>query len=211
MNKSSLKRWSQAGFTMVELLIVLTIVTIVALLVANNIEEAISKARNVERRNDIDNIQRALESYWHEHESYPEDLNSLDISFESLTDPSGGYISVIPASSSNNKPDSGYKTSKPVAEEASEEAETESEEAESPKPAAEYTYAAYDCRPPTVENDEESEQNEESEEDASVGATTAPEVEEGLKCHKYVLYSWLEKADEEEIPYELENLHTTKE
>ena len=209
MQKSPLTRLTQAGFTMVELLIVLTIITIAALLVANNIEEAVGKARDIERRNDINEIQRALETYWHEHEAYPEDLNSLDISFEYITDPSGNLIQTVPASQSANKPDSGYETSRP---EPSEDEEDEADEEENLKPSTEYTYAAYDCRMTSSGESEEAESEEADEEDESEEAEEATNDSDGeRKCHKYVLYSWLEKAAKEEIPYERENLHNRQE
>ena len=182
---------AQAGFTMIELLIVLTIVTIVALLVANNINEAIAQARDVERRNDLDNIQRALESYWHENEAYPQDINALSIAAEFLTDPSGTPIDVVPASNSINKPASSYKASKPQVEEPA--TDDDSPEATSQlKPAAEYTYATYDCR---------------SEDSQTIDDEGNEKTVTELKCYKYVLYSWLEKVEDEEIPYELNNLH----
>lgn len=202
-----LMRQSQAGFTMVELLIVLTIVTVVALLIANNIENTLSKARDVERRNDIDSIQRALEVYWHNNESYPETLNELSVGLGVITDPSGNVVHVIPASDSANKPAHSYKSSKPEAEQA--EDESESSEENNLRPAAEYTYAVYDCRvaqTTALENQAEDTTNETSAPETTQ-ATTPEATTPARKCHKYVLYSWLENADEGEIPYEQGNLH----
>ena len=167
---------SEKGFTGIELLIVLTVVAIVALLVANNIQEALAKGRDIERRSEINAIRDKLEEYWHANESYPADFTPLNLSADTLTDPGGNLILISPASDSANKPASSY-------------AQTSS------RPTQEYTYAPYDCGPRPAATGDETAQAIDEPATASEG------------CRSYVLYSWLEKAEIGEIPYEVNNQH----
>ena len=175
------KGLSQGGFTVIEILIVLTVVLIVAVLVANNIQESAAKGRDIERRVDIDTIQDALEEYWHANEHYPASLAVLGIDEGTLTDPTGNLILTAPASESANKPASGYAQAQPDQE---------------------YTYAPYQCASQAAENEEPTE-GETTETDAEATAGTLTQV-----CQKYVLYSWLEKAETSNIPYEQNNFHS---
>ena len=172
---------SQSGFTVIEILIVLTIVLIIALLVVNNLQDSVAKGRDIERRTDINAIQKALEEYWHSYEHYPAVLITLGIDDEILIDPSTNAILISPATQSQNKPVSGYTEVQPEQE---------------------YSYAPYQCDNPT--------ESETAEEVDATEETVAGEVEQTeaaapSACRKYVLYSWLEKA--EVIPYEKSNFH----
>lgn len=177
MNKR-LESLSQSGFTIMELLIVLTVVIIIALLVSNNIQESVAKGRDLERRTDIDTIQDELEKFWHANEYYPADLTSLGLSADALADPSGNLILVIDASDSINKPSNSYTQEQPEQE---------------------YTYAAYACG----ESAEEGVLSEETPTETGEEEET-PSVK---TCQKYVLYSWLENAEFASIPYEKNNFH----
>ncbi len=177
---------SQSGFTVIEILIVLTIVLIIALLVVNNLQDSVAKGRDIERRTDINATQEALEGYWHSYEHYPADLTTLGIDGEILIDPSANAILISPATRSQNKPVSGYAEAQPEQE---------------------YTYAPYQCGNPTesqaaekVDATGEAVTDEEAVNEAEQAAAAAPST-----CQKYVLYSWLEKA--EIIPYEKSNFH----
>ena len=183
---------SQSGFTGIELLIVLTIVAIVALLVANNIQEALAKGRDIERRSEINAIRDKLEEYWHANESYPADFTPLNITPDTLTDPSGNLILISPASDSANKPASSY-------------AETSSQ------PSQEYTYAPYDCvsAADTGGEEEAGDTDETPTNETEAIAAEAAETAAPGGCRSYVLYSWLEKAEIGEIPYEVNNQHSS--
>lgn len=67
----SLKQKGQSGFTIVELLIVIVIIGILAGLVITQIIGATSKARDTERKTDLDQISNQLEAYYAKHGSYP--------------------------------------------------------------------------------------------------------------------------------------------
>lgn len=66
------------GFTLVELLLVVGILGLIAagLLMTMNPIEQIQKARDVQRKNDLAQIQRALEAYYNDNISYP--ANTVD-------------------------------------------------------------------------------------------------------------------------------------
>ena len=197
-----LKRLSQDGFTGIELLMVLTIVIIVALLVTNNIQEALAKGRDIERRTEINALQSKLEEYWHANESYPTDLAdliALGISPGVLSDPNGNPILIAPANPSSNKPASSYTQT-------------------STRPEQEYTYAPYNCLQATTNPVEEllgtdtdptaAESPDELTLIESAPITEAP-LETAESCQSYVLYSWLEKAEADKIPFEAINQHNT--
>lgn len=177
---------SENGFTGIEVLIVLTVVVIVALLVANNIRESVAKGRDIERRTDINAIQDALEEYWHSQEHYPADLTALGgLADDALTDPAGNPILVAPAEESDNKPSSGYNSAE--------------------QPEQEYTYAPYQCG---AEGAGETEDGELAGQEIEGLGEIESATTEGIRtCRKYVLYSWLEKAELGDVPYQRNNLH----
>ena len=104
---------------------ILVIVVIVVILVTNNIQEANLKARDIERRTDINAIHDGLEDYWHVYEHYPTDVFILGLDGQAITDPSGNIIFSNVPEVSPNKPVNSYTTDRPEQE---------------------YTYAPYDCR-----------------------------------------------------------------
>ncbi len=184
------RKLSQGGFTVIEILIVLTIVLVVAFLVANNIQGSVAKGRDIERRTDINAIQDALEAYWHTYEHYPSDLLAvLNIEIDISTDPTGNIILISPPSSSANKPASSYNATQPEQE---------------------YTYVPYQCSDLTAADETNEEEAEApagapAEEAAEVGQVEASATNQA--CQKYVLYSWLEKTDIDNFPYEKSNFH----
>ncbi len=62
---------SQSGFTLLELLIVIVIIGILALLILPNITSAPRKANDTKRKTDLVAIQKALEEYYIDYNSYP--------------------------------------------------------------------------------------------------------------------------------------------
>lgn len=72
----SLKQKKQSGFTIVELLIVIVIIGILAGLVITQVLGATAKARDTERKTDLDQIAAQLETYYSKTGGYP---NSADL------------------------------------------------------------------------------------------------------------------------------------
>lgn len=63
---------AQQGFTIIELLIVIAIIGILAGLVLNNFQGAQAKARDVQRRADVNAIHGKLEEYYNNNNGYPD-------------------------------------------------------------------------------------------------------------------------------------------
>lgn len=70
-------RTSQSGFTIIELLIVIVVIAILAGLVLNAFGNIQERARDTERRSDINAIHTQLELYYSDNGSYPAALTDL--------------------------------------------------------------------------------------------------------------------------------------
>ncbi len=66
-----MKKLAQKGFTLIEMLVVISIIGILATLVAANLNSARSRARDAERKSDMKNIQTALRIYYNDNGRYP--------------------------------------------------------------------------------------------------------------------------------------------
>lgn len=66
-----LKKYSQKGFTIVELLIVIVVIGILAALVLNTFSGVQRRARDTERQTDINSIATQLEVYYNDNGGYP--------------------------------------------------------------------------------------------------------------------------------------------
>ncbi len=90
----------QKGFTLIELLVVMGVIGTLAagLVVIMNPTAMLAKARDAQRKNDLNQIQQALETYYDDYNSYPAALSDLSSS-------TATYMEVIP----NDPVDSKYK------------------------------------------------------------------------------------------------------
>lgn len=105
----SLKQ-KQSGFTIVELLIVIVIIGILAGLVITTFVGVQAKARDSERKTDINAVQKQLEAYFATYGGYPSasDLNSsswrsgnqFKIDTKALADPSSPTTTTLTAGAS---------------------------------------------------------------------------------------------------------------
>lgn len=66
-----MNKLAQKGFTLIEMLVVISIIGILATLVAANLNSARSRARDAERKSDIKNIATALRIYYNDKGSFP--------------------------------------------------------------------------------------------------------------------------------------------
>ncbi|MBX9813067.1 MAG: type II secretion system major pseudopilin GspG [Sphingomonas sp.] len=97
------QRRHEAGFTLVELMVVIVIIGLLATIVVLNVLPSGDRARVEKARADIETIDQALEIYKLQNFNYPtttDGLQALLTPPPSLTDPSryqkGGYIKKLP-------------------------------------------------------------------------------------------------------------------
>jgi len=64
---------SNNGLTLIELLVVIVIMGVISTIGFGQYRKSQLKARDAQRKGDLDNIARALEMYYNDHESFPGD------------------------------------------------------------------------------------------------------------------------------------------
>jgi general secretion pathway protein G len=64
------------GFTLIEMLVVISIIGILAVLIAANLNSARSRARDAERKSDLKNMETALRLYYNDYGAYPANNSS---------------------------------------------------------------------------------------------------------------------------------------
>lgn len=92
------------GFTLIELIIVITILGVLAALITGNFITSLKKGRDARRKADLEQIQRALEMYYEDKKRYPSSITFGSQLCESTSCTSGEkiYMQKVP-----NDPTSG--------------------------------------------------------------------------------------------------------
>lgn len=67
------------GFTLIELLVVVSIIGVLTALIMVNFNAARERARDVQRKSDLDQIKKALRLYYNDYGGYPEDTDDDEI------------------------------------------------------------------------------------------------------------------------------------
>jgi len=65
------KNKREMGFTLIELIVVMIIISVLALFISGNFVTSLRKGRDARRKNDLYQIQRALEMYYQDQSGYP--------------------------------------------------------------------------------------------------------------------------------------------
>lgn len=92
---------NQRGFTIVELLVVIVVIAILVALTLPNLFGLQKRARDDTRKNDLKNLQQALETYYNDNNRYPADLSALTTQYINAvpTDPKGTAYTYTPSPS----------------------------------------------------------------------------------------------------------------
>src|SRR6266550_586187 len=68
---------NQSGFTLIELIVVVTIIGILAGIAISNVRFAQQKAREAALRDDLHEMRKAIDDYYADKQRYPDSLNAL--------------------------------------------------------------------------------------------------------------------------------------
>jgi len=92
-------RRSTSGFTIVELLVVIVVIAILVALTLPNLFGLQRRARDDDRKNDLKNVQSALETYYSDNQAYPPATSALTPDYMDAVpeDPQGGAYTYTPA------------------------------------------------------------------------------------------------------------------
>jgi len=71
------RRKQQSGFTLIELIVVVTIIGILAAVAVSNVRWAQTKARESALRHDLFEMRKAIDDYYADKQKYPESLQAL--------------------------------------------------------------------------------------------------------------------------------------
>jgi len=95
----------KSGFTLLEMLVVITIISLLASIGITSYTSFNKNSRDGRRKADIEQIRAALELYRSNNGSYPLPIGTFGLSFGSgaLTDGSNTYLSKIPNDPKNSK------------------------------------------------------------------------------------------------------------
>jgi general secretion pathway protein G len=71
------KKNAQRGFTLIELIVVVTIIGILAAVAVSNVRYAQQKAREAALRDDLFEMRKAIDNYYADKQKYPDSLQTL--------------------------------------------------------------------------------------------------------------------------------------
>jgi general secretion pathway protein G len=77
MTPTQRRRRGQRGFTLIELIVVVTIIGILAGVAVANVKHAQTKAREAALRDDLAEMRKAIDNFYADKQRYPQSLNEL--------------------------------------------------------------------------------------------------------------------------------------
>ncbi len=103
----SLSRGSKLnrGFTLIELLVVISIIGILAGLLISNVAGVRERARDVQRKSDLDQLKKALRMYYNDNNMYPTTANFPTV----LSSGTMVYMKVVPSDPTTSTPYGYYR------------------------------------------------------------------------------------------------------
>ena len=85
------------GFTLLELIIAMSIIAILSTALWGNFFSSLSKGRDAKRKQDLDSITKALELYYNDNKAYPTALPPWGEPFYNINNTSVIYMQKLPA------------------------------------------------------------------------------------------------------------------
>lgn len=98
--QSAKNKVQRGGFTLIELLVVIAVIGILSSLIVVNFNAARERARDVQRKSDLNEVKKALRLYYNDNNVYPASLPDWGKPFES----SGGEVTYMNALPVDPKP-----------------------------------------------------------------------------------------------------------
>lgn len=98
--KKYINRKKKNGFTMIEMLVVLTILGSATTFGVMSVQSSLTKSRDAQRKSDLETIKVALENYYNDNRCYPQDAAFL----QSCDQPFATYIPSVPCDPITREP-----------------------------------------------------------------------------------------------------------
>lgn len=100
-----MRKLNQKGFTIIELLVVIVIIGILVALTLPNLFSAQARGRDTDRKSELSNLQKDLETYFGDNDSYPAVATwaaDLGATTDEITGPrNDGYIYAVGSTNDN--------------------------------------------------------------------------------------------------------------
>jgi len=68
---------SNKGFTLIELIVVISIIGVLSTLIINNLNDARARARDAKRKQELSGLKTALRLYYNDYQTYPANLDNF--------------------------------------------------------------------------------------------------------------------------------------
>lgn len=72
---------SRRGFTLIELIVVISIIGVLSTLIINNLNDARARARDTKRKQELSSLKTALRLYYNDYQTYPVNLDDFSTDY----------------------------------------------------------------------------------------------------------------------------------
>jgi len=72
---------SNKGFTLIELIVVISIIGVLSTLIINNLNDARARARDAKRKQELSGLKTALRLYYNDYQTYPVNLDDFSTTY----------------------------------------------------------------------------------------------------------------------------------
>ncbi|MFZ5376875.1 MAG: type II secretion system protein [Patescibacteria group bacterium] len=92
----------KTGFTLIELLVVISVIGVLALIIVPNLLGARERARDAQRKANLDQLRKGLRLYYNDHQSYPIDAEDAPSPGNPFVDGANVYMQEVPFTGTND-------------------------------------------------------------------------------------------------------------